>query len=379
MKIKNLLIPVIIIVVSIIITIVLFSLRKDPPKTLASPKEKVVDISVVHLEDISAVLSGLGKLTSAQPLVLFSEVSGIVQKGDISFQPAQFFYKGDLVVKIDDRQIKLDINSAKSDFLNALSSVLPEIKVDFPEKFNLWQEYFDQCDVYSPLPELPEAQNQKIKLFLSRFNVYKLYFMVRNLEVRFEKHYFYAPFAGSILSADLRIGSTARNGSRLGEVINLENMEVEIPIPVADIEWIDRKAQVTLTSTELNKEWQGKIIRIGNYIDPKTQSVSVFVRPEYAGFNQLYEGIFLKAHIPGKKVKNAFSIPRKAIYHKGYVYCIKDGRLDYRSVEIARRESNSVIITGGLAAGDSVVIDVLQGVSNGMLARPKSSSKQRGE
>jgi len=376
MKIKSFLIPLIIISVSIIITIFLFSLRTDPPKTPASPKEKVVDISVVKLEDISSSLTGLGKLTSAQPLVLFSEVSGIVQKGNITFRPAQFFKKGDLIVKIDDRQIKLDINSAKSDFLNALSSVLPEIKVDFPDEFNVWQDYFDKCDVYSSLPQLPDAQNQKIKLFLSRFNVYKLYFMVRNFEVRLEKYYFYAPFAGSILTADMPIGSTARNGSRLGEVINLEDMEVEIPIPAADISWIDSRLPVTLVSSELNKKWQGKIVRIGSSIDPKTQSVSVFIRPEYSAFKQLYEGIFLKAHIPGKKVKNAFAIPRKALYQEGYIYCITNGRLDYRSVEVTRQEADSVMITGGIMTGDTVVTEVMQGVATGMIARPKATLKR---
>jgi membrane fusion protein (multidrug efflux system) len=379
MKVKNFLIPFLIIIASIIISISLFSLRSDPPKKPASPKEKIVNISVVKLEEISSSLNGLGKLTSAQPLVLFSEVSGIVQRGNISFRPAQFFRKGDLIVKIDDRQIKLDINSAKSDFLNALSSVLPEIKVDFPNEFRVWQDYFDKCDVYSPLPQLPEAQNQKIKLFLSRFNVYKLYFTVRNLEVRLEKYFFYAPFIGSILTADLAIGSTARNGSRLGEVINLEDMEVEIPVQVADVEWIDSRSPVTLVSSELNKEWQGKIVRIGSFIDPKTQSVSVFVRPEYSALKQLYEGIFLKAHMPGKKIKNAFSIPRKALYQEGYVYCIKKGRLDYRTVGIARRETNSVIIIEGIATGDTIVTEVLQGVATGMIARPKISQKREGK
>ena len=95
MKIKTFLIPVILILASIIIAIFLFSLRTDPPKKPASPKEKIVDISVVKLGEITSALHGLGKLTSAQPLVLFSEVSGIVQRGNISFRPAQFFKKGD--------------------------------------------------------------------------------------------------------------------------------------------------------------------------------------------------------------------------------------------------------------------------------------------
>jgi len=380
MKSKVVLIPIIIIIVSIIIMVSLFSFRTDPPKTPASPLVKIVDIQVADLQDISSEITGLGRLASALPLVLFSEVSGVVIEGSVPFQPAQYFNKGDLILKIDDRQIQLDIKSAKSDFLNALSSVLPEIKVDFPTEFQVWESYFNQCDVTKPLPPLPEPQNQKIKLFLSRFNVYKLYFTVRNLEIRLEKHYFFAPFSGSIISADSRIGSIVRNGSRLGEVINLENLEVDIPVPAEDIAWIDKGKSVGLESVELGKQWQGQIVRIGNSIDPRTQSVSVFVRLIEDTNREIFEGIYLKAHIPGKTVKNALSVPRKVLYEDNYLYCIKDGRLDYREVKIARRQTDSVIITEGIAEGDTVVAEVMQGVASGMLARPKSSlSKERSQ
>ncbi len=372
MKFKAVLIPVAIIIASIIIMIALFSLRSDPPKAPAVPQTKIVDIEVAHLQDIESEIVGLGRLTSALPLVLFSEVSGTVMEGTVPFQPAQSFRKGDLVLKIDDRQIQLDIKSAKSEFLNALSSVLPEIKIDFPKDFEVWQSYFDQCDVYSPLPPLPETENQKIKLYLSRFNVYKLYFSVRNLEIRLEKHYFYAPFSGSIISADLRVGSIARNGSRLGKVINLDNLEVEIPIPAEDIVWIDKTKPVILISEEMGKQWQGTIARIGNSIDPKTQSVSLFVRLNISNRGEIFEGIFLKARISGKIVKNAILIPRKILYQENYIYFIKNGRLDYRPVEISRLQTDSVIVSEGISQGDTIVTEVLQGVASGMLARPKS-------
>jgi membrane fusion protein (multidrug efflux system) len=371
MKIKTVFIPVIIILVAFIIMLALFSLRSDPPKAVAVPQEKIVEIEVAQLRNIPTQINGLGRLTSAQPLVLYSEVSGTVMRGNIPFQPAQTFKRGELILKIDDRQIQLDIKSAKSDFLNALSSVLPEIKVDFPKEFDVWQSYFDKCDVYHPLPDLPETQNPKIKLFLIRFNVYKLYFSVRNLEIRLEKHYFYALFSGSIITADLRVGSIARNGSRLGEITNLENLEVEIPIPAEDIMWIDRNKIVTLTSLELGKEWKGKITRVGSAIDTRSQSVSLYVHLNHATTSEIFEGIFLQTSIPGKIVKNAISIPRKALYNDKHIYCIKNGRLDYRQIEIAKYETDSIIVTGGIMEGDTVVTEVLQGVASGMIARPR--------
>ncbi len=82
MKIKTAYLPVIIIAAAFIIMLALFSLRSDPPKTVAVPQAKIVEIEVARLRNIPAEINGLGRLTSAQPLVLFSEVSGTVMQGN---------------------------------------------------------------------------------------------------------------------------------------------------------------------------------------------------------------------------------------------------------------------------------------------------------
>ena len=127
-----------------------------------------------------------------------------------------------------------------------------------------------------------------------------------------------------------------------------------------------------LRSDELDRDWQGSISRISNAIDPKTQSIPVFVRPDYSALRSIYEGIFIKVTIPGRAVSNAVKIPRKAMYHEEYVYCIKNGRLDYRPVHVARRETDAVIINNGLADGDTLVVEVMQGVAGGMRAVSKN-------
>lgn len=367
--------PIVILIVGFIAMRILINMKKEPPKRATVARPKIVAAEVVELKDIPSQVTAYGRLMSAQPITLFSEVSGEIIRGSVPFQPAQSFKKGDLLLKIDDRQIKLDINTAKSDFLNAVASVLPELKVDFPEEYEKYQAYFDCCGFDEKLGELPETDNQKVKLFLSRFNVYKLYFAVRNLEIRLEKHYFYAPFDGSIVSADLRIGSTVRVGSQLGQIINLENLEVELPVPAIDIQWIDRSKAVTFTSSEIAGEWRGKIQRIGKNIDSRTQSVQVFASVDRGDQNGLYNGVFLKAQIPGTVIKNGISIPRKAIYEDRFVYTIKDGKLDYREVDISFQEPESVIATGGLANGDTLVVEVLQGVAPGMLAQARISEE----
>jgi membrane fusion protein, multidrug efflux system len=368
MKVKTVVIPIGVLALGFIAMMILFNLKSEPPKRTPQIRPRMVQAEIVRLQENRAPITALGRLASAQPLVLFSEVNGTMQEGDVPFKPATLFKKGDLLVKIDDRQARLELNSMKSDFLNALAAVLPEIKLDFPDEYEKYQKYFDDCGFDCRLEPLPETDNQKIKLFLTRFNVYKLFYSVKNLEIRLEKHFFYAPFGGTIVSAELRVGSTVRAGNSVGQIINLENLEVEVPIPAVDLPWIDQNEAVLFTSSELPGEWRGKIKRIGKAIDERTQTIPVYLSIEDDRSNQLITGIFLKAALPGKVIPNSLQVPNRAIYNERFVYRIRDGKLDFREVEVARRESATVIITNGLENGDTLVTEVLQGVAAGMPA-----------
>jgi multidrug efflux pump subunit AcrA (membrane-fusion protein) len=374
---KYIFIPIGILLAGFIVMQLLMSSRVEPERSAPRAKVKMVNTEIINLKDVSLNVVAYGRLSTAQPITIFSEVNGILRSGDVIFQPAQNFKKGNLLAAIDDRQIQLDINSAKSDFLTALATVLPEIKVDFPDEYQVWQTYFDGCRFDTRLSPLPQTDNQKIKLYLSRFNIYKLYFQTRNLEIQSEKHYFYAPFNGSIISADLRPGSTARVGSQIGKIINLDDMEVEAPVPARDLNWIERNKDVVFTSSELNGTWTGRIKRIGKQIDDKTQTIPLFITIKNSHKQELFDGIFLKAEIPGRTIEHAVNLPRNTIYDERYVYLIKDGRLKKQEISIARTGLEEVIVNEGLSNGDTLVTGTMQGVADGMLARPIMSGNDQ--
>ena len=367
MKVKQIYIPAAILAGGFLLMMFLLNIKSEPPKREQVIRPKIVHAEIIKLTDVNSEIVAFGRLTSSQPIILYSEVAGILEKGQIQFRSASSFKKGDLLIKVDDRQVKLDLNSMKSDFLNALAAVLPEIKVDFPEKYEKFQNYFNGCDFETNLKSLPKTDNQKIKLFLTRFNVYKLFYNVKNLEIKLEKHFFYAPFNGSIVSADLHVGSSVRSGSKIGEIFNLDNLEVEIPIATQDIHWIKQNKSVVLTSSEIDGQWTGKIKRIGKSIDERTQTVQVFATVSNSDEN-LINGVFLKASIPGSIIENAVSVPSRAIYNESFVYLVNNKKLDYRKVDVIRRQSDSVIVKGNIQSGDTLVTGLMQGVASGMPA-----------
>jgi multidrug efflux pump subunit AcrA (membrane-fusion protein) len=377
-KLLRIIIPVGLLAVAALVMWYLMGMRQAPERRASKVAVKHAASMVVHPGPVQATITGYGRVASVRPIDLISEVSGELIEEKLPFQPGQPFHKGDLLIKVDDRQIKLTLNSRKADLLTALANVLPEIKVDFPGEFQKWQEYFDRCEFDQPLEPLPQAENRKVKLFLSRYNVYNLYFSARDLEIQLEKHYFYAPFDGAIVDANYRAGATARAGNNLGRIISLDELEVEIPLSVDDVRWLKSDEPVSFSSGESGEEWRGKMSRIGSAIDDRTQTIPVYVKLNGQESGALMNGVFLEADLPGQVIDPAVVVPRKAIYDNDHLYLISDGKLEYRQVEIARFELEDAIVSGGLNDGDTVVVEMLQGVVPGAPAQPRFPSNDVG-
>jgi multidrug efflux pump subunit AcrA (membrane-fusion protein) len=370
-KVRRALAPIGILAAGALLMIAFLGMREEQQRRPVQPRVRIVDASAVSHGSVQASIVAFGTVLSTQPIRLNAEVEGKLKAGSVPFQPAQTFDRGDVLVRIDDRQIRLERNSTVSDLMNALAVVLPEIKADYPGEYTRWQDYFDRLGFEPPVADLPEVANRRVKLLLSRAGVFKLQFRIRNLEIELEKYTVRAPFGGAIVASDQRVGATVRPGTRLGTIINLESLEVEVPLATPDLPWVDLEGEVVFDSDQIDGRWRGRITRIGRAVDAETQTVPVYVRLDLPHAGALPEGVFVAADIPGRVVKDAIEIPRRAIYDERYVYVVENGQLEYRRVEIVRRQPETVIVNGGLADGDTLVIEALQGVAPGMLAQAR--------
>ncbi|MCF7923346.1 MAG: HlyD family efflux transporter periplasmic adaptor subunit, partial [Candidatus Marinimicrobia bacterium] len=171
------------------------------------------------------------------------------------------------------------------------------------------------------------------------------------------------------VSAQLRVGSTAAPGTRLAEIINLDELEVEIQVPAADIRWIQANSRVDLTTPDGSIKWKGHIDRIGNVIDTRSQSIFAYIKLDDTADVTPTAGIFLKAVIMAQTIPNAMKVSRKAVYEESYVFLVKDSKFVQRDIDIAFEEGDFYILDGGLTPGDTLVTELLQGVSEGMPAK----------
>ena len=332
---------------------------KEESVTKATTKKVVyVKAIPVSFEDKEVSVTATGRLTSQSLVDISSEVQGKILKGNIELKKGQSFRKGDLLLKVYNKEFALSIQSGKSRFLTSIANILPDIKVDYPGSYDLWSNFFDAVKIDSDLPDLPEIESRQEKIFLASRNILSDYYSIKSSELRLEKYSIYAPFNGVYTQVYNEVGSVANPGARLAQIIRTDKLELEVPVNTRDIKWLKIGDETIVKNEDESMSWKGRVIRIAKYVDPTTQSISVFVKLNSESSKPLYNGQYLKAEFPGKVITDGFEIPRNSVFNYNEIFVVIDGKLQKRTIEVKKVGDNSIIISG-IEEGISIVVESL--------------------
>lgn len=330
---------------------------------------RYVFTDTVKYSTYPAIVNAYGTVKAKNKIAVFSEVQGIMLETNKEFETGNYFSKGEVLIKIDDREIDLQILSAKSDLITAITNLLPDLKTDYEESYQNWKNYLDNFELNEKIRPIPDFASNKEKYFLSNRGILKLYYNIQNLELRKEKHTIYAPFSGTVIESNVNYGSLINMGQRLGTFAQTNNYEAELTVIQDDIPFISIGNNVKLYSKTGDAEWEGRIIRIGDYIDPSTQSVKVFAS---VSGSKLKDGLYMNAEIRGADIPGAFRLPRKALYNNDFIYIIRDSVLDKTNVNVLKLSDEYVYING-IDSNQTVVKQALVSPEIGMKVKPISN------
>jgi hypothetical protein len=150
-----------------------------------------------------------GRVTAFDNVLLGAEVQGKIMQGDVRFKAGESFNKGDVLINIYKEDIEASLKSGKSSFLQTLSVILPDLRVDYPDEYEKWTSFFKAIDVGKKLPELPEINSDREKVFLAANNVLSSYYSLQQQEINLTRYTIYAPFTGSFKTVNKEIGAIA--------------------------------------------------------------------------------------------------------------------------------------------------------------------------
>ncbi len=313
-------------------------------------------VDEVRYDTIASVISGTATVSSENKIAVFSEVPGKLIETGKDFKKGVYYPKGSTLIKIDDRETRLNYFSQKSDFLNLLATAAPDLKLDFPEVYGKWKAYLDNFDIREPVPEIPPTETSKEKYFLASRNIFKVYYALKTAEERLDKYEIKAPFDGTVTASFVDLGSRVSPGQKLGDFAGIGVYEAEFPVTAYDLKFIKIGMNAELTSRELGEAWSGKVVRISEIIDRSTQTAAVFVRSNERG---LRDGLFVDVRISGAEMPGVFKIPRNALRNNRFANVVlEDSTLKRVEVETVRTDEKFAYIRG-LDPGTRVAVEPL--------------------
>ncbi|WP_372756371.1 efflux RND transporter periplasmic adaptor subunit [Mariniflexile sp.] len=356
---------VVLIVASILVAKTLIA-NKNKPKPVLDKVVKTVFTDTVNNQDVKIIIPANGSLVAKRRVELYSEVQGIFKSGNVLFKAGQKYNAGQALIRIDASEYYASVQSSKSALYNSIAAIMPDLRLDFPEVYQKWQNYLNAFDLNKTAPKLPEMASEKENYFITGRGIVSNYYNLKNLEQRLSKYVISAPFSGILTEALVTEGTLVRNGQKLGEFIDPTEYEMEVSISKTYANLLKVGEQVSLNNLNKTESYEGSISRVNGSIDKTTQTITVYIDVKDPN---LKEGLYLEANIMGETVKDAIEIDRNLLLEDQQVFVIKNGMLDTMPVTPVYFSDTKVILKG-LPNGVVLLKKPVPGAYAGMLVKP---------
>ncbi|MBT8254230.1 MAG: HlyD family efflux transporter periplasmic adaptor subunit [Flavobacteriaceae bacterium] len=341
--------------------------RPQPQKVV-----KTVFTDTVVNKTTPIVINANGNLTAVRRLELFAEVQGVFRPGSVLFRPGQAYRSGQTIIRIDDSEYYASVQSAKSNLYNALASIMPDLRLDFPEVYPKWQAYLTNFDLNKSTPKLPEMTSEKENYFLTGRGIVSNYYSVKNLEQRLAKYRIAAPFDGVLTEALVTEGTLIRNGQKLGSFIDPSLYELEVALSKSFSGLLQPGQNVALSNLEKTMKFAGTVSRVNASIDQTTQTISAYVKVKD---ERLKEGMYLEAQLNAREVPVSIQIDRNLVSDRNEIFIVRDSILDVIAVKPVYFGDKMAVITD-VPEGSVILSKPLPGAYPGMLVKVYQESKE---
>lgn len=359
--------------------------RDDIPQVTATAAREVQLNS-----QTGTVLNATGYVTARRKATVSSKVTGRVE--DVRLEEGMAVQRGQVLATLDSSNIRASLNLAEAR-LSASRSARAETKVQINEarieldriESLVENEISSEAELTTAKAKLDtlsarlERQSEEQTVAARELDVWKQ---------QMEDTIIRAPFSGIVVAKNAQPGEmispvSAGGGftrTGIGTIVDMQSLEIEVDVNEAYINRVqaDQAVEATLDSYS---DWKipATVIAIVPTADRDRATVRVRI-----GFDELDSRI-----LPDMGVRVAFredddtspvnqmgvAIPRDALAEidgQEIVWLVHEGIVERRAVRAIDRSAEPVLITSGLIAGDRVITNPPETLSDGDRVREKN-------
>lgn len=180
----------------------------------------------------------------------------------------------------------------------------------------------------------------------------------------------YAPFSGVISEKNIDAGHNVMAGHPVVRLVTINQVKVCISVPENEISQINIGLPVNISVSALNgKTFSGKIVEKGITANPLTRSYEVKALIDNPS-GELMPGMICTMDIEKEEADSVITLPISVIQtdeqNRTFVWVNESRKARKRMVHTGMLSRNAVVIRSGISAGDEVIVEGQQKVSEGM-------------
>lgn len=221
---------------------------------------------------------------SSGPIVVENQVDVAAQREgvvvEIAADTGQSVHKGDLLAKLDDRQLLSDREAAEEKLESIDADVknweaeLKVLQADLERAQKMWDAHIISKEVFEHTQY--NAIADQYELLRERKNYLSQQALVHSLDLELQKTQITAPFDGVVARRYTRAGQRVEAGARLFWITAVSPLHVRFTLPERFVEKVHPGDPVTVSSLDPQASTHtARIIQVGPVVDPASDTIEI--------------------------------------------------------------------------------------------------------
>lgn len=366
---KQFLVGMLILVVSSSLSFLLIKSKPSPKPLEQKDNLPLVETTLLKKVSVPIIINAQGKITASHVVNLRSEISGIITFKNKKFSKGGMVKKGEILLKIDQRDYLLTLAQRKSALSRAkLELLLEEANVKVAKAQNDRLQKNDDLskeavDLFLRFPHLEKAKAEKIAAKAE----------VAKAQLLLDKTIIKSPINALVSKANVNEGDFISNQLEMGIIIGTDEFLAEVSIPVADLAYLKFPKKNTLGSevmiTQVSKmntviKRKGVLEKLAPDLGSLGSMALLIISIPNPLKNEdlpdslpMLPGALISAQITGNTLENVYEIPRIAFQDDDTIFVVEEGNqiLKIKPL-IIRREREFVYIKADFLPHYQVVL-----------------------
>jgi RND family efflux transporter MFP subunit len=364
-----------------------FALLKSGPQAKPMPVQRnamLVEVRPVSLQTHTPAIEGMGTVQPAQMVALTPQISGAVLQMADGLAPGGILSRGQVLIEIDPQDYQLAVRQLRSE----VARVEADLRIEQGNQLVARQEYAllgeqVSAEELSLMLRQPQLENLQAVLDAARSRL-------AQAELDLERAKVVAPFDAIVVSRDVSVGSRVSETTSMATLVGIDEYWIEALVPVSQLRWIKVPLQPGETGSAVRiydqAAWgdgrfrEGEILRLAAGLEEQGRMARLLVsvkdplalHGKKGQPPRLLLNSYVRVEIEGEPLPLSAAIDRAYLRENDRVWILTDdNRLDIRPVEIVHRGREQIYVTGGLQAGEQLVVSDIPAPVADMVLRIK--------